>query len=315
MLEKLQGEKNKNAAPRHLLWTRWRVLKRIDYLPRFHGILWSSMLRYGYNPFLRPGRAISRHKNSAGDCPIWGAGLSARVAADPGIVRARIRTGAAGGRTRLDSKTRLGRTVTSRPGLPFAWSRLPVVFKRRAGLCTYLPHLHEKPGTKPIASLCKASAFQLQFKAPLRLKRPSGCKTSYAVYCDPDWYADDPFALAHLLDQIAPGASPKIGSLRLIKVTGEWLSLPYGDGKVTPLGGFIGTLWLEGRIGPEFAWRLIRGQYTGIGKNRAFGFGLYHIPEIAAWLPLANASALTKPRPRIIVGTAPAGQKMIGLSA
>lgn len=135
--------------------------------------------------------------------------------------------------------------------------------------------------------LLSIDSFSLLFHSPLRLTRQGGAKTEGHRYCDEDYFLSSPepvFPIRHFADKIRLLPQDTIRAQEdVLKITGgglTWLDVSYGEAVVKTFGGVVGKLGIEGRMNAETARRLIIGQYTGCGKNPAFGFGFYAIPEL-----------------------------------
>jgi len=155
--------------------------------------------------------------------------------------------------------------------------------------------------------LAALDTFHLCFESPLRVALPPEDKTPGRHFCDPGWFYRGHGAGAHLFKALlaAESAPAVAGAL------GFWQPVPYGrPGPATLLGGFRGWLRLRGPIGLASAETLVRHQWLGLGKNRAFGFGSYRIPEIPAGLaPLPRGRHLEMaeaPARKIAMGSVPA---------
>lgn len=130
------------------------------------------------------------------------------------------------------------------------------------------------------------NGFTILFYSPLRLPRPSGYKTQGHHYCDEEFFLenkmDNSQALSHLISNIR--LSEKIPSVcTTLKIAGgalKWLDVPYGKEVRKTIGGVVGKLKIIGSPCQDITEFLVMGQYTGTGKNPAFGFGFYIIPEI-----------------------------------
>ena len=271
---------------RHLLLCRWRVLKPITNMPAFQGTHWSALLRHAYNPFLKPSEAF--HETGLRPIPLGPGGSRFRTGQRltlalslPGRELDRLAKvlGSLQHARGIHGHLEPGNTLTLE-SVFCCLSRQPWPERRS------MPFSREA-AAQAIDVLCRLRAFRLHFTAPLRLKRPPGGKRPGGRYCDPAWFSAARGALGHVISQLAPGNWAEAQDLVLSGIAGHWQDVPFGrTTKPTTLGGFVGMLQLEGRVPPRLAWSLILGQFLGIGKNRAFGLGLYRIPEIAHLMPV-----------------------------
>jgi hypothetical protein len=140
----------------------------------------------------------------------------------------------------------------------------------------------------PAATLLQQSAFTLVFDTPLRLRRPPGKKTPGHQFCDTKYFRDitNTDAIAHLasgvrwLEPVNDGRLHGDTAATIDRSTLTWMDIPYGRGFPKTLGGVTGHITVQGITNREMARRLVWGQFTGAGKNGAFGLGFYHIPEL-----------------------------------
>ncbi len=107
----------------------------------------------------------------------------------------------------------------------------------------------------------------------------------------PDFFQAAPHAFAWLLQTVVPCQSgdgqPDMPSASFPVLTREavyWQDITYGSNGKT-LGGLTGQLVLQGSLSVAQAFSLVASQYTGLGKNRSFGFGFFIIPELAPASP------------------------------
>jgi len=154
---------------------------------------------------------------------------------------------------------------------------------------------------REIRLLTELEEFSLLFYTPLRLTKPQGKKASGRKYCDEEYFlgsTDEHSPLAHLINSINKRISKYFGnecSADKYAITDidcdfpqpeitdgalMWLDCPYGFEPAKTIGGVTGRVRFKGRCSEGVAQALVTGQYTGIGKNTAFGFGFYTIPEL-----------------------------------
>jgi len=128
-------------------------------------------------------------------------------------------------------------------------------------------------------------SLTLYFYTPLRLTRPAGMKTEGHRYLDSEFLLssrDTSVVVMHFLHSIR---SIETGDIEGVEDTSivpgplYWIDTPYRSNTKT-LGGIFGRVVIRNL--PDGAkLHLIAGQYTGMGKNRGFGFGYYLIEESA----------------------------------
>ncbi len=144
--------------------------------------------------------------------------------------------------------------------------------------------LTEKILTPEIEKLTALDEFHLHFYTPLRDKRPEGFKEEGHTFCDEDFFLmeDSYLPARHLFSKIRCADLPDFDNIDLqVKETGlTWLDMTYGSKKLKTIGGVAGRVKFKGKLTQETARVVVAGQYTGVGKNGAFGFGFYNIPEL-----------------------------------
>ena len=140
--------------------------------------------------------------------------------------------------------------------------------------------------------LASLKDFSMLLTGPLRLKSPSHWKQQTGhTYLDPEFFQAEPCAFAWLLQAAlscrSGNGQPDKPSTPFPVLTREalyWQDITYGSNSKT-LGGLIGQLTLHGHLSVAQAFSLVAAQYTGLGKNRSFGFGFFLIPELAPVAP------------------------------
>jgi len=148
-----------------------------------------------------------------------------------------------------------------------------------------------------IESLSRLETFSIETISPLRIPRPPGSKKSEHHYCDEDFFLSGKHnePCRRIVDKVRGEVSLSLSPQNLLDIKEgalTWLDVAY-SGKT--MGGVVGVLEIVGRPHPEQARRLVLGQYLGVGKNAAFGFGFYRIPEldeVRAVAPLARSTSL-----------------------
>jgi len=129
--------------------------------------------------------------------------------------------------------------------------------------------------------------FTIQFITPLRLPRPEGEAIPHHRFCDADYFEEKtPHGLKkpieHLIRRIRNLELYRGGEIEseATYTNLHWIDVSYGKRERKTIGGVVGKVRFTGRLNEEAAKYLVAGQYTGIGKNPAFGFGYYVIPEL-----------------------------------
>ncbi|HOK07700.1 MAG TPA: CRISPR-associated endonuclease Cas1 [Syntrophales bacterium] len=162
-----------------------------------------------------------------------------------------------------------------------------------ASLSRDVTPLREGHLTGEIETLRSLGGFHLVLPVPLRLTRPPKMKTLGHRYADEDFFLGDQAGSALAMDHFLAGirqtsvshslTTPPSSGLTVAGGALIWVDIPYLNveealGKT--LGGVCGRLRVSGNPDPVAARRLVIGQYTGVGKNPAFGLGYYWIPEL-----------------------------------
>lgn len=282
----------------HLLQLRFTVLAPIRRLPHYHGPQWSALFRHLL-------RECGDTNGAGGGSPVWVQPIETGIADyEPGEVISlglTVADRASAVVARLLSRFNMlsgSGTGHFQPGVTIA---LESAFSRRTGLPwdsldTPLCPVDIAP---EIEQLQKLDRFTLVTLSPLRIPRPAGSKCHGHEYCDADFLLgeDGSQQLAALLSKIdsAHAAQPPPQAA----ITGgalNWHDIAYGSGNQrTTFGGTVGALEVDGRLLQQEAETLVRGQYLGLGKNRAFGLGFYTIPEldiVRRVAPLSRATTL-----------------------
>jgi hypothetical protein len=268
-----------------LLELRFRVLKPINRLPHYHGPHWSALFRTLLRASLPAGERLAD--------TVWVQPVETGVMSfEPG------------------ESLYLGVTCPASVMPEFIsvlarWDSLsasghfqPITLKLEETFCRVsgqrfdpdlICYFQESAVTDEISKLQTLDSFTLQLASPMRLTRPEGCKEERHRYCDGDFFFGESSAAApHPLQAI-------LGRLRLadaeiietdgITINGgavAWLDASYGSRSSKTIGGLVGVLRFTGTPSPALARMLVFGQYLGAGKNAAFGFGFYTIPELDA---------------------------------
>ena len=280
----------------HLLELRFRVLKPVNDLPHFHGAQWSALLRHLLRPHLPGGSSLADGGILLQSVET---GFTAYQVGDP------IHLGLAVPAPLFPAvRAMLARFTTSpatsghfQPGVTIALEH--AVCRICGGDCFETPCLLDHDHlAEEIDLLRQRDQFSLELISPLRIPRPGGAKDGGHAFLDQAYLfgSDRSAPLERLAAKIRLHEEETgIETLTIVGGAVTWLDLPYGgkDGKT--LGGVVGTLRIAGRPSTSLARRLVLGQYLGTGKNGAFGFGGYTIPELAETakvLPLTRGRTL-----------------------
>ena len=259
----------------YFLRTEWEVLKPITHVTFFQGCLWSALLRYAYNPWLRPGEYFHqtgvRLQPADVGIPTYETGerlcLGLIV---PTAEAARLATVLAGlqGSADCHGQFEPGRTLHLRDvtcrvsGEPWpGHGARPLVPEDCAAAVT---------------ALMARTRHELWFHAPLRLTKP-------AAYRNGKHFADQTFLReSPISDDLLRRHLGLWDELTLDRsgIHGLWMTVHYGR-RTQPktLAGFSGLLPFSGRLDRESALNLLWASWLGIGKNRAFGLGCFELAE------------------------------------
>lgn len=267
-----------------LLDLSWRVLRRIVNIPRYSGIYWSGMLRFAYQPFLKPGEAfhtlglvplpadVGQEIYPRGSCVHLGMKLPEREV------------------------NRFLEVVASLPSwqgnhghfVPGDTLKLETIVDRKNG--KPWPRHQAEPFVpwdflEAAQTLSQRTSFRVVFTTPLRREKRYFGRGDQRL-CDLAWFNQCPQPLKHLLRGILPEET--LARLSLKQVMGWWQEIKYGKkGQKSELSGFVGYLEVEGQLSIRDALQLICSQWDGLGTGKSFGHGQYRIPEIEALLPVA----------------------------
>ena len=141
----------------------------------------------------------------------------------------------------------------------------------------------------------------LIFSAPLRLKRSNKQGGSF--------FDSFHFDLEEFIEKLAKSLAlplPELGNVWLKESSLLWTDMIYSKS----IGGIMGGIVITGTISEELFYLLNYGQFYGLGKNRAFGFGFYYIKEYVPEIYTFNdscddiysVSALTESLNKMIEG-------------
>jgi len=271
------------------------TLAPIRKLPPFHGAHWSALFRNLLRPHAVGAEAEGLWVVPAPGAPVqYEAGESIRL----GLVFPPEMIGAVSAALIGFNGTVCG-TGHFQPGVTV---RLDKVLCRISG-DTWNPFaaniLTEELMQPEIERLCELDQFRICITTPLRLTRPAGEKEQGHRYCDAAYFhnsdSSDNQKINALLCRVRHSAFPEPAAspLRLTDVNLGWQEVSYGNSYMKNIGGIIGEMTVAGHCNRETAEQLVAGQYYGAGKNAAFGFGFYTIPELDA---VRQVSALSEKR-------------------
>ncbi len=288
------------VPPLCLLELHFRAVKPINNLPYFHGPQWYALIKHLIKPYLQDARdhatfTFAIHPIETGvfsyseDDAIH-LGLSLSIDELPLIapMLSRFNTLTATEGHFLPSQTIILEEIMCR--INSERIEPASLFKPDSAGRLSSEHIEEE-----IDLLTELEEFTLIFYSPLRLPRPITKKEKGHRYCDEDFFFSSygpSVPIEHLLtgikrriESISPdGMKDKIITTFPVPFVADgsliWHDVSYGNHFKKTMGGVMGGLLIRGRPSREIAELLILGQYTGLGKNRAFGLGGYIIPEL-----------------------------------
>ena len=282
----------------HLLQLRFAVLSPIKQLPHYHGPQWSALFRHLL-------RESSTNSPGPADASVLVQPIETGITEyQPGEF---ISLGIAFEHTHAPAIQQLLSGFNSLAGSgkghfqPGVTVRLESSISRRtsASWAASDSPLDQTDLEPEIEELCRLDHFSIATISPLRLPRPPEEKTSGHEYCDADFFlvATGNNPAAHLLRRLADRQSIDFEcGLAVVGGYLTWHDISYGAGaERTTFGGAVGMLEIKGPPTRREAEWLVRGQYCGVGKNRAFGLGFYRIPQLDAArriLPLSRSTTL-----------------------
>ena len=264
----------------------WRALKPITHVPHCQSALWSSMFRHLANPVLADGEGF--HQLGLIVEPAdWG--VSQYGCGD---------TIQLGIWVPVNETLRFARMLSqlNQPGQTHGQFEPGNTLLLEAITCRVTGTSWPGPEARPLTDndlFHAARRWQTKggvdcwFRAPLRLTKPPQQKGT-GRYADEAYFRENPLSPAHLAQTIG------LDRLELDPpgCAGSWLDVPYGrTTKPTNLGGFVGRLRFKGEASFQDRLALIHASLAGIGKNRAFGFGLFHFDgrdQVLDLLPLSD---------------------------
>jgi len=260
----------KNVTPRFYLRLKFKVLIPITGLEFYQGVYWSAMLRDWIRPY------ASQPLSEINICPIpVQNGFQEYYPED--VIALDISLP----QDSLASMLNMLRDeLNCRSKATFPEGRLHFAPGKTVKLLGYqvLPD-HSAAHTidsvyinNEAALLNTQKQLSIVFHTPLRLKPSFNNKAIYR-YLDPLSFDSQSFFAAFCREfdiEAHETAYPAIHNKGLI-----WMDVHYEK----TLGGLIGGITIDTPQDIELLQALVWGQYSGIGKNRSFGFGFYYIKE------------------------------------
>jgi len=293
-----------NPPPLCLYELHFRVISPIDNLPFYHGPQLSALFRYLIKPHLSGGSTLSSTfitiepietgLNAFEENDIFNVGIAFPIEylflIEPVI-------DVLSGKNKPDIPLPEGHLM---PGKTIILDDVVCRISGKSGLLP-TPHVLNYEILKDEFELLKnIEEFSLVFHSPLRLPRPHYHKIQGHRYCDYEFFLEPHKELnnplAHVLssikkrlmqyhsyeaDKSLPSPTEKFDlPLKIADGALIWIDCPYGYNPVKTIGGVMGTIKISGRCTDDLAQTLVMGQYSHLGKNTAFGFGSYIIPEL-----------------------------------
>ncbi len=287
----------------HLVRLKFRVVGPVNSLPFFHGPLWSAMFRNllrengvsktgpGFPVWVQPVETGIIEYHPGEEISLGLLVMEDAAAPLSEILEGMNSVSTCRGHFQPGVTIRLEETLSRLTGK--AWS----------------------PGDRPLTLddirqeaerlAAGLDEFSIQTISPMRITRPEGLKTPGHRYCDTDFFhaVKGPDAIRRIVDKVRlfPDSTPlshprELPGREISAVHLTWLDVTYGSGSANKtMGGFAGTIKVKGPLPRDWCKRLAWGQYSGAGKNGAFGLGFYLIPELEnarAVLPLSRSTTL-----------------------
>jgi len=296
-----------------LLELRFKTLQPIRKLPHYHGAQWSALFRNTLKPYLPAGMGMA----AAGiSCIAVETGIETYEAGEPVHVGLNFPAALLKNICRMladlnhlklgEGHFNPGKTVL----LECVYNRIinelsslqDLALQAEGGKSSVSLALTHDTLVSEISQLMQLQKFSMIFYTPLRINRPEGKKSKHHSFCDEDYFTSVVDRSIINIDHLVRNAGhirnilPKknlgdtVTNLMVTDNALIWLDIPYygrQDKPIHPksidettLGGIVGKIKIAGTPAEDVARRLVIGQYTGIGKNHAFGFGYYTIPEL-----------------------------------
>ncbi|CAM2009574.1 reverse transcriptase domain-containing protein [Acanthopleuribacter pedis] len=257
-----------------LLRLDWEVLKPILRVPHFQGMLWSALFRHAYNPWLKNGESF-HHTGLVLEPADFGVAEYA-----PGD---RIALGLLVPVPEAERLFQVLSGLDQAPGIHGQFAPGHTVRLRHI-TCRFSGAPWPGPNTQPLGladlrplveHYRQEEELKLWFHAPLRLTKPPHCKNG-GRYCGPTFFQEHPLADAHLTRALGLEAG-----VTLVREAchGLWLDTAYGRGTQKIIGGFCGVLTMRRPASDTDLLRLITASFSGIGKNRGFGLGVFNLEK------------------------------------
>lgn len=242
---------------------RFKVISPITNLDFYHGIYWSAMLRDWIRPYTEKSLAelgiypVPLHNGIMEFAPDDIIALDMAVRSDSSDFLLRMLEDEMEGKSRAQYQAGHNHF---QPGASISLQEYAWLYKDPANTCL----------DQELALLSKQDCWTLVFHSPLRLKPESSFKQDMR-FLDPMTITGESFFKAFCRDQaLECDHYPELLCHSFI-----WLDVHYEK----TLGGLLGSIRISNPKDPDLGRAIIKGQYTGIGKNRAFGFGFYYIEE------------------------------------
>lgn len=290
------------VPPLCLLELHFRAVRPINKLPHFHGPQWYALIKHLIKPYLKDDRdpatfTFALHPIETGvfsyaEGEAIHLGLSLSIDELPLIapMLSQFNTLTAPDGHFLPSRTIVLEGIMCR----ITGERIgpASLFKPNSVGRLSSEHIEEE-----IDLLTELEEFSLIFYSPLRLTRPITKKEKGHRYCDEGFFFSS-YAPSIPIEHLLTGIKRRIefispGGMKDEIITPNplppvfiadggliWHDVSYGNRLIKTMGGVVGGLLIRGRPSRWIAELLVLGQYTGLGKNRAFGFGGYIIPEL-----------------------------------
>ncbi|KJR40057.1 CRISPR-associated protein Cas1 [Candidatus Magnetoovum chiemensis] len=306
-----------------LLELKLKCLEPINKLPHFHGPHWSALFRHALKPYLT---------HSLSDARIWIHPLETGVSSyekDESIhlclTFPRRVNDAVSNMLRDFNKI----TVPGGHFQPAVTISLEEIYCRiqRKPLNPNKPltpnqcaYLNNNAIENEINALSEKETLTIWFYTPLRLPRPQGLKQQGHHYCDASFFAakqfDPNLPVRHILNSVRGSDTLPLteesaanntsdanymrnnlscDNLTITDSALHWIDTSYGEHRKKTIGGIVGKIIIKGKPSIETSKILALGQYTGVGKNPAFGYGFYTIPElnnVRSIMPLSKGKSL-----------------------
>ncbi|MCF7859654.1 MAG: CRISPR system precrRNA processing endoribonuclease RAMP protein Cas6 [Candidatus Cloacimonetes bacterium] len=269
-------------VPRYFVRFEFKVIRKITNLPFYRGKHLNTMFRVLFDPYLPKGKGLANFKirtipTQNGDSTMLpGENVSVILSFPPAS---------------KDNVSEIIESLSNRkfdmydfPSNSHFHPQLSVNFIQ--AVCCRCKKiwtdkcqpLEEDDLRVKVNKLSRLREFTLHFYTPLRLKRLERNEDDYT------FFNEDYFTVDNFLTALAGSENIQKHSLQIIDKYFHWIECKYkldqyGETRQT-IGGLCGFVRFSGKMNIDLAKALVYGQYTGIGKNRTFGFGYYSITEL-----------------------------------